>query len=81
MPRRMEIERDVSRGLLEALLRDGGIGVAFLDVEGRYERVNDRLADMHDLSASEHLGRTVEEVIPDIAPAVRASLARAVERG
>jgi PAS domain S-box-containing protein len=81
MPRRMEIERDVSRGLLEALLRDGGIGVAFLDVEGRYERVNDRLAEMHDLSASDHVGRTVEEVIPDIAPAVRASLAGAVERG
>jgi PAS domain S-box-containing protein len=80
MLKRADTERDVSRELLEALFRDGGIGVAFFDRDGRYERVNDRLAAMHNLAPEDHIGRPVEDVVPDIAAAVRASLAEAVAR-
>src|SRR6266566_1151899 len=79
--KRVETERDVSRGLLEALFRDSGIGATFLDVEGRYERVNERLAALHDMTPEEHVGRTIEEVIPDIAPMVRSRLELAIARG
>ncbi|MCW3063553.1 MAG: putative sensor protein [Solirubrobacterales bacterium] len=79
--KRLETERDVSRGLLEALFRDSGIGAAFFDVEGRYERINPRLAALHRLTPEEHVGLTLEEVVPDIAPAIRARLDLAIAKG
>jgi PAS domain S-box-containing protein len=81
MQQRTETDKDVSRGLLEALFRDSGVGVAFFDVEGRYERVNDRLAAMHDMPAEAHIGMPLEEVVPDIAGAVRTAIETAVGRG
>ncbi|MBP1749616.1 MAG: signal transduction histidine kinase, nitrogen specific, NtrB [Deltaproteobacteria bacterium] len=40
------------------------IGLATLDPQMRYVRINKRLADMNGLPVSEHIGRTVREVVP-----------------
>jgi signal transduction histidine kinase/HAMP domain-containing protein len=58
------------RGLLETLallnsmLSNAPIGLAFVDRDMRYVRVNEFLAAMHDLPMQRHLGRTPAEFYP-----------------
>ncbi len=52
---------------LEAIYRSAPVGLAVLDTELRYLRVNDCLAAMNGLPAAEHLGRRVTDVVPALA--------------
>ena len=52
-----------SLALLETIIADGPMGVAFIDRDFRYRRVNARLAEMNGWSVADQLGRTVEEVL------------------
>jgi PAS domain S-box-containing protein len=61
-----------ARALLDTLIDQAPIGVAFLDREGRYVRVNDALAEMHGIPAADLLGRAAEDALPDLADTVRA---------
>jgi PAS domain S-box-containing protein len=70
-----------ARALLDTLIDQAPIGVAFLDLEGRYVRVNDTLAEMHGISAAEHVGRRPEELFPDLAASAPPRLARVVATG
>ena len=54
---------------LEALYRASDAGLALLDRELRYLRLNERLAAMNGAPLEAHLGRTVREVVPDLADA------------
>ena len=54
--------------LLETLLKSAPVGFAFVDREFRYVRINDALAEMNGLPVSEHLGRTVSEIVPQLWP-------------
>ena len=62
--RRDAIEASVQ---LDALQRGAPVGFAVLDHELRYLRVNGALAEMNGVPAVDHLGRTVREVVPDLA--------------
>jgi PAS domain S-box-containing protein len=60
------LEHDLAA--LDSLFASSPLGVAILDRELRYVRVNDALATMNGRSVAEHLGRTVHEVLePDVA--------------
>ncbi len=61
---------DESRVLLDALVQSAPTGFAFLDHELRYRLINAHLAEMNGLTAADHLGRTVAEVLPELAPNV-----------
>ena len=52
---------------LEHLYRTAPVGLCLLDKDLRYLRINERLAAINGRPISEHLGRTLREVIPDIA--------------
>src|SRR3954468_11055128 len=67
-----------ARALLDTLIDQAPIGVGFFDREGRYVRVNDALAELNGVPAADHLGRPVEEVLPEIAPSVRANIDEAL---
>ena len=54
--------------LLETLLKSAPVGFAFVDRDFRFVRINDALAEMNGLPGSEHLGRRVSEVIPQLWP-------------
>lgn len=54
--------------LLETLLRSAPVGLAFVDRDFRFVRVNDALAEMNGLPPSEHLGRKVSEIVPQLWP-------------
>jgi PAS domain S-box-containing protein len=79
--REQERRSEEARALLDTLIDQAPIGVAFLDREGRYVRVNDALAEINGIPAADHLGRRVEEVVPDVGAAARAHIEQALAGG
>ncbi len=59
-----------SEALLSAVLSNAPIGFALVDDRYRYEIVNDTLAAINGVDANAHVGRTVREVLPDVADSV-----------
>jgi len=47
------------------------IGLAVFDKDLRFIKINRQLADINGLSPAEHVGRTVEEIVPNLAPQAR----------
>src|SRR4051812_12485045 len=70
-----------ARALLDTLIDQAPIGVGFFDREGRYVRVNDALAALNGVPAADHIGRRVDEVLPEIADDVLAHIDRALSGG
>lgn len=70
--------KDEDAALLEALLRHAPIGLAFVDREFRHVRVNDALTDIDGIEPEEHFGRSVEEIFPDLWPALEPLYRRAL---
>ncbi len=62
-----ERRREQMLGLLDVLIRQAPIGIAFLDPRLRYVRINENLAAANGRSVEEHLGRPLPEVVPGIA--------------
>ena len=63
---------------LRAVYDGAPVGLTFLDRDLRYMNVNRRLADMNGRPMEEHLGRTVQEMIPDLFPRVEPFIRRAL---
>src|SRR3954447_2542975 len=60
---RLYDEAETARGLLDNLFTTAPVGLALVDQEGRFVRVNDALAEINGRPAAEHLGRTLPEVV------------------
>ena len=56
---------------LDSLQKHAPIGIAFMDRDFRFQRINDELAAINGLPAEAHLGRTLAEVLPDVWPHVQ----------
>lgn len=65
---------------LQAIYQYAPIGLASFDLNLRYQRINQRLADIGGLPRDAHIGRTIEEVVPAMAPMIEKA-ARAVLAG
>lgn len=52
---------------LEGIYRQAPIGLCILDRELRFQRVNERLADIDGFAAEAHLGCRFQDVLPDLA--------------
>lgn len=57
------------------------IGLCVLDRGLRYLRINERMAGLNGVPVAGHIGRTVREVIPELASAVEPYLGRVLETG
>jgi len=66
---------------LEHLYDTAPVGLSLVDCELRYLRVNKRLAEMNGKPVSAHIGRTIREVLPEIATSVEGRLRRVIETG
>jgi PAS domain S-box-containing protein len=66
---RKRTEETVRRqlGEIEAIYTAAPIGLCFIDTNLRFVRINEQLAQINGLPISEHLGRTLREVLPEIA--------------
>jgi PAS domain S-box-containing protein len=54
-------------GLLDVIFERAPVGLAFFDRDLRYVRVNERMAEINGMPVAAHIGRTVADVIPDLA--------------
>jgi PAS domain S-box-containing protein len=69
---RKRLEREVvtRERYLNSFFTGATAGLALLDKDLRYIQINDTLAEMNGAPAGDHLGRTVREVVPRLAPMV-----------
>jgi len=67
--------------VLDSVFSQTPAGLALLDRELRYVRVNAALAAMHGVALESHLGRRVDEVIEGFEPRLLAALERVLETG
>jgi len=75
------VQQEETLALLDTLITKAPIGFAFLDPTLRYRRINDRLAEINGLSAEEHLGRSIDEVVPALSGQQLGLLRRVLETG
>jgi len=62
---------------LQAIYDGAPVGLCFLDLNCRYVSINKKLADMNGAPVSSYLGRTVQEMIPNVFPSIESALRRA----
>ena len=67
--------------MLDSFFTASSVGLAILDHDLRYQRINQKIADIHGVSAPSHLGRTVREVIPGFADQLEPRLQRVLTTG
>jgi PAS domain S-box-containing protein len=63
---RANTELSEALGLLEVAFGHAPVGVALLDGDLRFTRVNDRFAAVSGAPAGEHRGRTLADLLPDV---------------
>ncbi|MEP9354077.1 response regulator [Xanthobacter sp. KR7-65] len=66
---------------LEALLQHAPVGFAFFDSDLRFIRVNEMLARMVGIPAAEHVGRSLPDMLPQLADAVTPALEKVLATG
>lgn len=64
-----------------ALFQVAPVGLAVLDRRLRYVHCNDFLAEINGIPVSHHLGRSVRELLPELAPEVEPRFRRAFKTG
>jgi EAL domain-containing protein (putative c-di-GMP-specific phosphodiesterase class I) len=63
---------------LQAIYNCAPVGLCFLDRNLRYVNLNERLADLNGAPAGAHIGRKVQEMIPDLFTRIQPFLLRAL---
>ena len=66
---------------LAHLYRTAPVGLSLKDRNLRYLRINERLAALHGKSVEEHIGKTMHEVVPDIAKVTEPIYRKVIETG
>ena len=64
---------------LEQIYRSAPVGLLFIDRDLRHVRINERLAQINGIPAAEHIGRTLREIVPDIAEVVEPLYRQVIE--
>jgi PAS domain S-box-containing protein len=77
--KQVELALRQSETTLSAFIASSPIGIAFFDRDLRYVHANDALAAVNGVPLSEHLGRTLWEVLPQWAPVVAPILGRVMQ--
>jgi PAS domain S-box-containing protein len=66
---------------LESLFESAPVALCILDTDLRYRRVNRCMAEINGLPAEAHIGRTVREVVPDLADQAEAAMRAVLDTG
>ncbi len=70
-----------SLALLDTLMTTAPVGLAFMDRDLRYVRINDALAAIDGISPEDAIGRTHHEIVPDLAPRIVPLYQKVLETG
>lgn len=68
-------------GEIEAIYRSAPIGLSFISSDLKFIRINQQLAQINGLSVSEHIGRTIREVLPEMADTIESIYRQVIESG
>jgi PAS domain S-box-containing protein len=80
--KKVEIGSSLMRAAMETIfLADSPVGKAVLDRDLRYVHINQTLAAFNGRSVDFHLGRTVQEVLPDAFPSLKPLLDQVIFEG
>jgi PAS domain S-box-containing protein len=79
--RRSEEEARRQLAYVEAIYATAPVGLCFVDTDLRYRSINERLAEINGKSVEEHIGRTLREIMPEIADRVEPYYRRVIETG
>jgi len=79
--RKLQAEVALQDQRLSAFFSGAVAGLALLDQDLRYVQINDTLAEMNGVPRADHLGRTVREVLPVIAPVLEAQFHKILATG
>jgi diguanylate cyclase (GGDEF)-like protein/PAS domain S-box-containing protein len=66
---------------IEQIYRYSPVGLVLMDRDYRFVRINERMAEINGLPVEAHIGRTLREVLPDIADRVLELYRPVYERG
>lgn len=77
--RREELEHRFSE--LEAVYAEAPLGLGMLDTNLKFVRINEALADMNGFSVSQHIGRSVWDLVPGLRSEAEPVLRRVLETG
>ncbi|MGZ8219111.1 PAS domain-containing sensor histidine kinase [Methylomagnum sp.] len=80
---RKRVEEDLrfNRTLLDALQTAAPVGMAFVDRDFQYIHINHAYAEMTGVPASQHVGRSVRDIVPNLWPMLESCYRRAVALG
>jgi two-component system sensor histidine kinase/response regulator len=69
---RKTLERELAlrEARLNAFFSCAPVGLTILDEELRYVQINEVLASINGMSQSQHIGKTLWEIVPDVAPVI-----------
>jgi PAS domain S-box-containing protein len=79
--RRSEEQARRQLAYIEAIYATAPVGLCFVDTNLTYLSMNERLAEINGKSIEEHVGRTVSEVLPDMAEMLEPIFRRVIETG
>ena len=79
--RTTESAKAATDALLETFQVYAPIGLSFLDNDLRYVRINYAMAELNGLTPAAHIGRTIQEVQPQMEPELIASIQQVIETG
>ncbi len=71
---------DLSQDILR-IYKDLPIGLCYLDTDLRFTYINEWLAEINGIPVEDHLGRTIGELIPEVAAKVEAQLRQVIDTG
>jgi PAS domain S-box-containing protein len=74
-------ERERALAKLESLLAASPVGIAFLDPELRYLRINEALAQLNGRPVADHIGKHIRDMIPDAVEHLEPLLRQVLESG
>ena len=66
---------------LEAIYDSAHVGLCVFDTQLRYQRINERLAQINGLPVADHIGKTVREIAPDLGDQAEAILHKIIKTG
>jgi len=69
------------RNELEIIYSTSSMGMCFMDTDLRYLRCNEKLAEINGISAADHIGRTLREIVPEIAETMEPVYRKIIETG
>ena len=76
----MDAGRDLSGPLIDTVIARSGIGVVVFDEDLRYIFANGVAGEINGRSPADHIGRTIAEVVPDVAASLEPVLRDVLER-